>query len=157
MLKQLKNWIIHWMWFTLVLWLVWVSYAAYTTITSVGNWDTLTSTTFNNLINNVEYNNSQLLWVNQTRQDVKASRSDDTLYTNDTWRPIEVTVVSQAPSVWANVYWVLTVDWITKEYLHYGNSTWVQPWATVSAIIPNGSTYKFNSFWGIIAHWKELR
>ena len=153
MLKQLKNWIIQWLWIVLVLWLVWVSYAAYVNITTVNSNEPLTSSLMNNLINNQKDIQSQLIWVWQTWQSVKANRSSWVTYTNNTWKPIFLSVYSDNWWNWA--YIQLEIDWILLQRYDLPNLTGTE-YMSVFWIIPNGSTYKV-SVTGNITNWAELR
>lgn len=64
-LKQIKKWMLQWFWILLVVWLAWVSYAAFTWIAwlAVSSWDTLTAQKWTNLVDAVDdqYSTSETL------------------------------------------------------------------------------------------------
>lgn len=79
--------------------------------------------------------------VNQTWQDLTASRASGVTYTNSTGKPIYLRIgSSQAGNI--------IIDGITT------GSTSSSASSTTSALIPNGSTYLRN---GIFSNWSELR
>tara|TARA_R110000796_G_scaffold145458_1_gene262065 strand:+ start:421 stop:1227 length:807 start_codon:yes stop_codon:yes gene_type:complete len=89
--------------------------------------------------------------VGQTWQDVKASRAVGTAYTNITGKPIEV---SASVYVGGNGSSLLQVDGINVQFMvnQFGDRNLN---VTMSAIVPNGSTYNVTS--GGINYWAELR
>ena len=50
MKQQIKNWLLQWVIAWIVMLAIWATYAAFTTINSVGSWDTLTASKFNELV-----------------------------------------------------------------------------------------------------------
>jgi hypothetical protein len=86
--------------------------------------------------------------INQTWQDVTASRVANTEYTNDTLRPIVVNVYRANSSTNAD----LIVDGITVATIN--PSTNPSSGSTISIIIPVGSVYKFTQ---TFEFWVELR
>jgi ABC-type glycerol-3-phosphate transport system permease component len=160
-IKQIKKGIIFWISAGITILLIWTIHAAWVTINSVNSWDSLTSTLMNNIINNQKDINTRLdnmLWVWQSRQDVKVSRVVWNSYTNDTWKPILVSVVNEASSGTTASYLHIEVDWV----LIWKNYNWVDTSNTdatgVSVIVPNGSTYRIvNSWMWHILSWKEFR
>jgi len=85
----------------------------------------------------------------QSWQNLTASRSPATTYTNSTGRPIAVSVIYTG----GGAYDVsLQVDGADRAYATAAASQYV----TVSAIVPNGSTYRINAT-GTLNQWHELR
>ena len=94
--------------------------------------------------------------VNQTWQDVKASRVSGTTYTNTTGKPINVIVTVEAAVY--NTYYgaILTIN--GNLYARSaGNEGITYAAGTISVIIPNGATYKLDISNGLIYNWLELR
>ena len=91
---------------------------------------------------------SKVIGVNQTWQDVTGSRVAGTTYTNSTGKPIFVSIEADGA---ANVVY-LQVDNIKVSQSY--TSTYA--WASVSAIVPNGSTYTLTSP-VVVKVWSELR
>ena len=93
--------------------------------------------------------------VGQTWQDVAASRASGVTYTNSTGRPIEVLigVYDNSGSGLGNFYINDTL------VVYVGNSSSNQTFDSISAVIPNGSTYKFvqGSSSATFNFWNELR
>jgi hypothetical protein len=98
-----------------------------------------------------------VIGVGQTWQNVKSSRSFGTTYTNSTGKPILVNVtgvLSTTGTSAANIY--LEVDSVIvarsggrDDFTHYH---------FVSAIVPNGSSYKVvNDGGDVLEYWAELR
>ena len=59
LLKQFRWWVVFWVWILFILFLWWTIYASWTNISDLkkSTWEQLTSATWNNLINNVDYLN----------------------------------------------------------------------------------------------------
>lgn len=96
--------------------------------------------------------------VGQTWQNVSASRVNGTTYTNSTGKPI---IVSIGNYIATSSYVNLTVDGIAVGYAT-GNSTGGAVGSSITAVVPNGSTYVFTatvvSGAGITRQfWSELR
>lgn len=96
--------------------------------------------------------------VNQTWQNVSASRVNGTTYTNSTGKPI---IVSIGNYIATSSYVNLTVDGIAVGYAT-GNSTGGAVGSCVTAVVPNGSTYVLTATVvggaGITRQfWSELR
>ena len=93
--------------------------------------------------------------VNQTWQDVTASRVDGVLYTNTTGRPIQV---SWSGTGDINGYSTIVID---TTITLFGSQIYANTAFSVLSgiIIPNGSTYKINYTAGInsAVPWSELR
>lgn len=78
-IEKFKNWIIFWIWFSLILWIV----NAFTIISNVNNWDTLTADLFNKLIDNQSelQNNKQnrITWTCAVWSAIKTINNDWTV------------------------------------------------------------------------------
>lgn len=88
--------------------------------------------------------------VSQTWQNLIGSRSVGTPYTNTTGRPISVSIV---PTATSGATSSLTVDSVLVASLSFGSATVKAP---LTAIVPNGAVYTFNST-TTIDSWAELR
>lgn len=155
MFKEIKKWLIQWWAFVFIVAVSWISYAAFTNITTVNSWETLTASKFNELINNQADLNTRInnvLWVWQTWQNVLSIRSPDVTYTNNTGKPIMI-----------SIYWNTSAGnslslWVNWTIIAAGNSnatTWVAH--TVTGIIPDGANYLFKTYNWTIYSWYELR
>ena len=91
--------------------------------------------------------------VGQTWQDVTASRSANTTYTNTTGKPIMVIVIS-GTSYDADIELFINGMQVGFQDI---NSQAASGGFTVSAIVPHGSSYKAASVNGGVAKWFELR
>lgn len=95
------------------------------------------------------------LGYSQTWQDMTASRSLWTTYTNSTWKPISVHIIGWAPVSWASSA-TLIIDGIVVDYYttnaYNGTLQWiVPPWSTYEVTWTNWLfTWPSSS-------WKELR
>jgi hypothetical protein len=97
------------------------------------------------------------LGVNQTWQDLTASRAVDTTYTNTTGRPIKISVISTQTSN-NNVGASLDIDGDTVQWNQGYTTSGTIPYASVSEIIPNGSSYSVSIQVGdSLYSWMELR
>ena len=98
----------------------------------------------------------QQVGVNQTWQDVSASRAVNVTYTNTTGKPIEVSISANNTVVASENK--LTIDGsIIISSSSTGGANHI---VTIRAIIPNGSTYILNPIAGsigAITNWAELR
>ena len=96
----------------------------------------------------------QGIGVNQTWQDVVASRTFGTTYTNTTGKPISVWVFAGLPSVAGHLDFY--IDGVQKKESNQCTSTNYS--ITVEGIVPNNSTYKVVSTnAGSNIKWSELR
>lgn len=95
---------------------------------------------------------SESIGVNQTWQNVTASRALSTTYTNTTGKPILVAIITNGTV--ANTSTSLLIDGTTRVSFGIGNS--ILFGGTLMAIIPNGSTYSVTSN-NPISAWHELR
>jgi hypothetical protein len=98
------------------------------------------------------------LGVDQTWQNVTASRAVSTTYTNTTGRPI-VVAISGSIGSFANYNIVLSVDGVIVEAPAGSlNGDGAAP-NSVSAIVPNGATYRVAPNAGTLSinYWVELR
>ena len=93
----------------------------------------------------------QGIGVNQTWQDVTASRTNNVTYTNTTGKPILVSILSVGGANCSVEILVngtrVQVSTITTSY----------GMVSVSAIVPNGATYSNGSTWSGFSKWMELR
>ena len=97
---------------------------------------------------------SKSIGVGQTWQDVTASRSNNTVYTNSTGRPIMVNVSAYAPAV-ANVeVWLYVNGMLVARDASFEASGVLG--AFVTAIVPDGATYNITNLVGTLT-WVELR
>ena len=64
MKETIKKSIIWWVAFSLTVMIVWVTYAAFVNINTVNNWETLSSTLMNNIINNQKDLDTRLWLIN---------------------------------------------------------------------------------------------
>ncbi|MDY0898224.1 phage tail protein [Pseudomonas fluorescens] len=94
------------------------------------------------------------LGIGQTWQDVTASRAWATTYTNNTGKPIQVSVAARDPSA-GNFSIALYVGSLKVSECYLGASTQ----ATASAIVPAGATYRVErqDTNDTITGWMELR
>lgn len=90
------------------------------------------------------------LGVGQTWQNVTASRSINTTYTNTTGRPIMVSVRSSVDDGYSQLTVGGVVLAISGNTVGTGNNQ-----HTVCAIVPNGASYSYSG--SAIALWAELR
>lgn len=86
--------------------------------------------------------------VNQTWQDVTASRAVATTYTNSTGKPIQVNIQTSASSATGQ----LIVGGIVACTYTSGPSSW----GIYTAIVPNGATYILSNS-SALSTWSELR
>ncbi|KAF1024423.1 MAG: hypothetical protein GAK29_02583 [Acinetobacter bereziniae] len=92
------------------------------------------------------------LGVDQNWIDMSSSRTRDTVYTNNTGKPIQVSIAIPTNSGYnANLY---CDNQIVSEWLQQSNGSF-----SLSAIIPNGSNYKLTTNYSgaPFRWWKELR
>lgn len=95
---------------------------------------------------------AQFFGVNQTWQNVTSSRKAGVTYTNNTSKPIYVSI-RQIMSNWgANSLYVDDILISTT-----GSKTGVGYWAQMEAIVPPGSTYKMGTDLVRSFQWNELR
>lgn len=93
------------------------------------------------------------LGIGQTWQDVTGSRAFSTTYTNNTGKPISVHVMMGVTGNTTNSY--LTVGGlIVSRFSQDDNFTQS---STLSAIVPNGTTYSVTSGGAGLVSWVELR
>lgn len=94
-----------------------------------------------------------MIGAGQTWQDVKSSRADGVTYTNNTGKPIMISVSVASGS--AIFFCDIDIDGVTVHHISrfdLGNADI----HTASVIVPNGSSYTVN-YSGSIAYWSELR
>ena len=100
---------------------------------------------------------SEFFGVDQTWQDVTASRVNSTTYTNSTGKPIMVHISGGTNSSTQGVSRI-TINGVICS----GGSTSMQTvydiqWFSDSIIIPNGATYSISFYFATTARWFELR
>lgn len=94
------------------------------------------------------FDSGEVIGQNQTWQDLTASRSAGVTYTNTSGRPIMINITPQGSTTTCNI----TIDGvIVAEMLRS-----VDYEATLSAIVPNGSTYLYTHGLAPL-RWVELR
>lgn len=92
-----------------------------------------------------------MIGVGQSWVNVTSSRASKTTYTNDTGKPILVTISACGNSASGN----FVVDGVNVAIIGYnGNTTIIRP---VSVIVPAGSTYRVSETIGSLFMWSELR
>ena len=99
----------------------------------------------------VSWADAGAIGVGQTWQDVTASRASNVTYTNTTGKPIQVSIKSSNNT---NPSTELTVDGKSVSVCSIASTGGI---VSVSAIVPNGSTYKCGPIWSQIGTWLELR
>lgn len=95
---------------------------------------------------------SQVIGVGQTWQNVTASRTFGVTYTNNTGKPIEVSIIFDSVNTSAQSR--LIIDGIIIQDIFFGSGSE----GSMSNIIPNNSTYSIVIVTGFtIRQWNELR
>lgn len=107
-------------------------------------------------INVLASNKTQQLGVGQTWRDMTSTRQANVTYTNTSGQPICVNVnLNNGSTSFGGVLYV--DDTLVSHQNPYGIANAGYD-TTVSAIVPNGSTYRLNLINSTrIPHWKELR
>jgi hypothetical protein len=90
----------------------------------------------------------------QTWQDVTGSRAIGTTYTNNTGRPIQVSIIVSANPNQTNATLVVNGIAVSRIQNQFGDRALV---GTISAIVPNGVTYSVSAGSSSIVSWAELR
>lgn len=98
---------------------------------------------------------AEVIGIGQTWTNVKASRASNINYTNTTGKPIFVSVTGSSNTTMLEIYFYINdvLNWASKDDL--GTGTIIKNGA--GFIVPNGSTYRFYVYYGIIENWMELR
>lgn len=174
-IQTIKKSIIGWITFCLTVLIFSIWYAAITNIWTntwdleVNNSSVLTSSWWNKLLwnfevlswvlnnantrlDNLELNSWWWIWYSQTRQDLTSSRVNDTIYTNNTWKPIVVSV-STVNSNTVSAHW-----WYVDNVLVSIVGSMASRRSNVVLVVPNWSTYRV--WWNgtnSIVNWSELR
>lgn len=150
--KQIKQSILSGLAFswTVLISLVW--FATWTDLPTQENWATLNKDIWNQLIGAVNNIWKTQLWVDQTRQDVKAQRAVWTPYKNETWKPIVVNVALVTSS---RAFFNFTINWVTSYWSSAQSNTYIVNW---TFIVPNWATYSVTcQNYSSIYWWTELR
>ena len=95
--------------------------------------------------------------VNQTYQNLTASRALDTTYTNSTGKPIYVNVTCSNNTTNAAANAIVNGISFGSYWVHNGSTVWL---GNTGFIVPNGATYSFSSGTsgaGSLNNWTELR
>ncbi len=93
---------------------------------------------------------NNVIGVGQSWSDVTSSRAVNTTYTNTTGKPIQIIVTT---ANWNNAgSFELVLDGVSVT--SFGNQDGYNQSKPISAIVPNGSTYRVN---GSFTKWSELR
>ena len=119
------------------------------TYTSTSTDQALTANMGKIIYDQMNYLHDKTLGYSQTWQDVTAGRTMGTTYTNSTGKPIAISFIP--PSDPSQTY-VLSVSGI--DVAKYVSSSVYVNLSTITAIVPNGATYKIT---GISGRWLELR
>lgn len=67
MFKEIKKWLLQWLWIMIIVWISGISYAAFINISTVSDWEQLTSWKWNEIVNRLNAINQEQLataWVN---------------------------------------------------------------------------------------------
>ena len=99
--------------------------------------------------------------VGQTVQDVKSQRQAGEIYTNDTGKPIFISVVCESSSQGGTYEIWLEINGIAVQKVYGGAASGLTPMASICGVITAGATYKIithnNIGSTIITGWTELR
>jgi hypothetical protein len=98
--------------------------------------------------------------VNQTWQDVKASRSTGTTYTNNTQAPIMVSVAANNSGTAALGAITATVGGVVVGIATTGDDEGAQAvvaYGTLTFVVPVSATYSIANTASLIQYWAELR
>lgn len=167
-MKNLKHFFLWWLVFsgTVIISFIW--FAAYTSLPTQENWATLNKDIWNTVIDRINLLWTDLdsvkssysqLWVWQTRQamDIVNTSSPNyraiwTTYTNNTWKPIIVSVFSLIDSNTKTFSLTVSGVIISSEAM----TSWYNSRVQSIGIVPNGATYSISANTGIQT-WAELR
>lgn len=99
--------------------------------------------------------------LNQTLQNVTSQRQAGEIYTNNTGKPIFISVVCQANNQGDTYEMKLEINGIAVQKVYGGATTALTPKASICGVIPAGATYKITTYNNIgstiITDWAELR
>ena len=98
--------------------------------------------------------------VNQTWQDMTSSRSVGVTYTNNTGKPIMVFITIVPTTIGAGGYCIIFTNGVAIASAGNGSgaSNSIFYYSQLSALVPNGSTYKITVGSAATVHsWSELR
>lgn len=160
-IKKAFLWWIVFLW-TVITWFI--GFATWSDLPTQTNNSTLTADIWNEVVTKINTLWAQVdtipsLWVNQSRQqfNVWTDRKLWTLYTNTTGKPIFVSVTWYFTTNTGGPSMYLYVDGVIADFFRYDLNT--STIITLTAIVPNNSTYKFYISWSTISitKWTELR
>lgn len=148
--KKIKQSFLSWLIFSWTVVISFVWFATYTNIATQNDWDQLSATIWNNAINKINSIWTQVdslswsqLWVWQTWQDVSSQRILWTTYTNNTWKPIQISIFSNSAAlnawVWVWINWIQVA--MSSQAYQANTSIWIN-WI----IIPNWASYYVNKW-----------
>ena len=102
---------------------------------------------------------NQVIGIGQTWQDVTASRTAGTTYTNSTGKPICISVSGTRNSNVGPGAFELIINNVSVGYAasSEAQTSWNALRETIFGVIPNGGTYYINNTNSIINTWSELR
>jgi hypothetical protein len=108
-------------------------------------------------INKADRTELAQIGVGQTWQDVTSIRDSGVTYTNSTGKPILVHVRGEirSGSNGREISIIVDGETVSSNVTDAGSD--VQINTTITAIVPNGSTYSSTSTIGVFDYWKELR
>lgn len=157
-IKDLKKWLTIWVWIALSVWIIGVSYAAFTTITTVNPWDTLTDTKWNEVVdrlNAIEKEQLATAWVNFDWSSCSWWIWNNECTINDFYNITKVI---------RNNTWDYTVDFNQMDnwnYAIWGFSIWYSwtnvTWASIVTLFPSSAAsytpFQKDQNWVRISVW----
>lgn len=147
--KQIKQSILSGFAFSGTVLFSYLWFAAWSDLPTQSNNSTLTADIWNQMITTVNNIWKSQLWVDQTRQDVTTSRVAWTTYTNNTWKPIMISIDSNN---WSASF-VLNIWWNRVSSFYHTDTSM----DSFRAIIPNNTTYSITVNAWTIQRWFELK
>lgn len=133
----------------------WSSLGTWLTVTASASWGNITGTLANQTDLQAALNAKSSLGVGQTWVEVTSTRALATTYTNDTGKPIQVSIFG-GPASANNVGYILTVDTTAIRFTYTNSGLFT---SAANVIIPAGSTYRVVATNGNLPlyGWWELR
>lgn len=167
MLKQIKNGLIHWITFVLIIWIAWVWYSAWqTNVESAVAWTALTATKYNQLVDRLaEIDQQQLAtaWVNfdgtncpltwwEYLCDINWYYNIDKVVKTSNWKYI----IYFNTWVMENVNYIIswTANWNStwNSWLNYRNDIWSKTITSVWVSTYSSAYYNSNDVM-VVFHW----